>query len=425
MATTIELRRPGCEHPPDGDERRLRRPAGPRLLPHHVEPGLLRRVPADRRGPWPRASWRRPGTRQVDPSLEPELRPFPYTKAAFEARLDSIYQGLVDDVARYEAHQSWAMRTREDVVEWIFQMAPFNQTDGSWLRFIAPVGPIDEVRALLFAIYVDELGGGDPDLNHPSVYTEMMGTVGLDLPDVRSREYADTPDPARLRLHPAPLPAGGVPVPAAVLPRAAGDDPVPRVELGRAAEHGAAEPSTSASTRTSTRCTWPSTTPPPATGPWPGGRSSSTSSRSGWTRGRRSCRSSGGGCGTATSPSPPPATLADDMADRRRRPSSPADRVAAIVRDRAPKARLNHGRKQLDGKLLNDLFADPPALMKALRRRGHDRPRRSRRQPLLRPPHPRGADVQDLHDGRDRGVEGVGPLPGRRPGRDAGGRHRR
>jgi hypothetical protein len=90
--------------------------------------------------------------RQQDPALEPSLRSFPYSRAAFESRLDEIYHGLADDVARYEADRSWTMRTREDVIEWIRQMAPFNQTDGAWLRNIAPVGPIDEVRSLLFTI---------------------------------------------------------------------------------------------------------------------------------------------------------------------------------------------------------------------------------------------------------------------------------
>src|SRR4029079_12006474 len=82
---------------------------------------------------------------QERPSLEAELRAFRYTKADFEARMDQIYLGLVDDVNRYEAQHSWTLRTRDDVIEWMRQMAPFNQTDGAWLRKIAPVGPIDEV----------------------------------------------------------------------------------------------------------------------------------------------------------------------------------------------------------------------------------------------------------------------------------------
>jgi hypothetical protein len=58
--------------------------------------------------------------------------------------------------------------------------------------------------------------------------------------------------------------------------------------------------------------------------------------------------------------------LAEDMRKRRLQPSTPADKVAAIVRDRAPKASLNHGQKRLAGKLINDLFADPSELMASL-----------------------------------------------------------
>jgi hypothetical protein len=131
--------------------------------------------------------------RQTSPSLEAELRPFPYTQQAFEARLDQIYQGLADDVTRYEAAQNWAMRTRDDVVDWLLQMAPFNQTGGAWLRLIADVGPMDDVHSLLFAIYVDELGAGNPALNHANLYTKLLRSVGLELPKIRSRAYAENP----------------------------------------------------------------------------------------------------------------------------------------------------------------------------------------------------------------------------------------
>jgi Iron-containing redox enzyme len=116
------------------------------------------------------------------PDLEPELRPFEFGRQAFEARLDQIYQGLVDDVSQYEARASWSLRSRDDVVDGILQMAPFNQTDGAWLRMIADVGPMDEVHSLLFAIYVDELGAGDPTLNHPNLYTKLLRSVGSSCP---------------------------------------------------------------------------------------------------------------------------------------------------------------------------------------------------------------------------------------------------
>jgi Iron-containing redox enzyme len=133
-------------------------------------------------------------TKLTDGTLEPELRAFPYSMEAFTTRLDEIYQGLADDVRRYEAQRGWTRRTRADVIEWMLQMAPFNQTDGAWLRTIAPVGPMNEVEALLFSIYSDEIGAGDPERNHANMYTELLHSVDIDLPDIRSRDYAEHPE---------------------------------------------------------------------------------------------------------------------------------------------------------------------------------------------------------------------------------------
>lgn len=302
---------------------------------------------------------------QKDPSLEPELRPFPYSKAAYEARLDEVYQGLVDDVNRYEAKESWTMRTREDVVEWILQMAPFNQTDGSWLRTIAPVGPIDPVRSLLFRIYVDELGGGDPELHHASVYTEFMRSVNIELPDIRSREYADHPallDSAftlpLFQLVVSQFPQDYFPEllgmtqylewssvelkNMVLLNKHFGLDPhfyELHVAIDNAATgHGAMARQAVALYLEQVRVA-----------------SGDEAMQEQWRR------IWDGYVAFATT-----GNLAQEMARRTTRPSSPADKVAAMVRDRAPKARLNHGQKQLNGTLLNDLFADPATLMAAL-----------------------------------------------------------
>ena len=58
--------------------------------------------------------------------------------------------------------------------------------------------------------------------------------------------------------------------------------------------------------------------------------------------------------------------LGQEVADKLKRRITPAEQVAAMIRDRAPKARLNHGTRHLGDRLLNDLFADPDALMSAL-----------------------------------------------------------
>jgi hypothetical protein len=302
---------------------------------------------------------------QADPNLEPELRSFRYSKEAFEARLDDIYQGLVEDVTRYEAAQSWTMRTREDVVEWVLQMAPFNQTDGAWLRTIAPVGPIDEVRSLLFAIYVDEMGGGDPDLNHPNIYTDLMASVDLELGDLRSREYSDNP---ALLDSAFTVPLFQLVVsqfPQDFFPELLGMtqylewSSVELKNMVRLNEHFGLDPHFYEMHVAIDNA---------ATGHGAMARRAVELYLEGvrvdageevmqdqWERvwnGYVAFSTTG--------------TLAQEMAKRNRRRPTAAEAVAAMVRDRAAKARLNHGTRRLAGTPLNDLFADPPRLMDSL-----------------------------------------------------------
>jgi len=72
-------------------------------------------------------------------------------------------------------------------------MAPFNQTDGMWLRGISGNGPIDEVHSLLFNILSDERGNGKVDLNHATLYTALLLSLGVVVPDVYAREYSTDP----------------------------------------------------------------------------------------------------------------------------------------------------------------------------------------------------------------------------------------
>ncbi len=328
--------------------------------------------------------------RQRDPGLEAELRPFRYTPEAFAQRLDEIYQGLADDVDRYEAARSWTMRTRDDVVDWLRQMAPFNQTDGAWLRKIAPVGPMNEVDALLFGIYSDEVGAGDPDRNHANVYTDLLRSVDIDLPDLRSRDYALNPDIVDA--------AYTLPLFQLVVSEFS-EDYYPEllgmtqylewsaIELrnmvllhehfgidtrfyelhvaidNAAAGHGAMAKRAIEAYLEGIRLDL-------------GDEVVQAQWQRIWT----------GYVAFATT-----GNLGQEVADRRRRQPTSAQKVAALIRDRAPKARLNHGRRRLGGRLINDLFADPDALMTALVTNGlvvPEDPDRSTFLDLLRPDGP-------------------------------------
>src|SRR5262249_21904129 len=92
-------------------------------------------------------------------SSHPES-PIAYSKESFAAKLDEIYE-----ILRQQASTSlgWrTSRTKEETIRRMLDTAPFNQTDGTWLRFIANAGPSDKVRSLLFEVWSDEVGNGDP-----------------------------------------------------------------------------------------------------------------------------------------------------------------------------------------------------------------------------------------------------------------------
>lgn len=50
---------------------------------------------------------------------------------------------------------------------------------------------MSSIDAKLFSIYIDELGNGDTNQNHPNVYLEVLKSLGLDVPPIKSREFVD------------------------------------------------------------------------------------------------------------------------------------------------------------------------------------------------------------------------------------------
>jgi Iron-containing redox enzyme len=53
---------------------------------------------------------------------------------------------------------------------------------------------VDDVRNLLFSIYMDELGDAIVSRNHANIYTDTLRGLNIYLPDIGSREYANNPD---------------------------------------------------------------------------------------------------------------------------------------------------------------------------------------------------------------------------------------
>ena len=122
------------------------------------------------------------------------LRSFEYTDCAFVARMKDIYDDaadLADPRGPFPYHPaSDVLRTREDVIERIKQLTPFNFVDGGWLRNIHRMGTADHVNMLLFEILSEELGEGDVAKNHANIYRTLCQSVGFYPPPADSRAFA-------------------------------------------------------------------------------------------------------------------------------------------------------------------------------------------------------------------------------------------
>lgn len=115
----------------------------------------------------------------------------PYTPKNFAAKLQQIYEILrsqADQPQQYVYNS-----TRDEQVQLLLGAAPFNQTDGAWLRYAANAGTMDEVTSLLFEVWSDEVGNGDRSLHHGNLYTALLKSLGLYVPEITSRAYVDDP----------------------------------------------------------------------------------------------------------------------------------------------------------------------------------------------------------------------------------------
>lgn len=130
-----------------------------------------------------------------DPNqAEQDIRFFPYSEQAFTDRLDLIYNDLAENADEsHPGDPGNVVQSRADAVERIKQLAPFNLLDGAWLRNVGRAGPQDEVRALLFSVWMDELGDGDVSMHHCNIYRDLCHSVGYAPPPITSREFAFDP----------------------------------------------------------------------------------------------------------------------------------------------------------------------------------------------------------------------------------------
>jgi hypothetical protein len=109
------------------------------------------------------------------------IRPFVYSEDAFEERMQGIYEDTRTYIGPSGSNafdpNNTPFHTRDDVIYRIIQLTPFNLLDGSWLRNIHRVGPVDDINAILYSILNEELGGGVPSQNHANIWLDLCQSV--------------------------------------------------------------------------------------------------------------------------------------------------------------------------------------------------------------------------------------------------------
>lgn len=137
---------------------------------------------------------------ELDPDFPDHFTFIPYDREKIDAKMEHIFATLWKNsytdwaaagMKPSEKSEVWWADTPSNIRTWMVQRAPFNLTDGGWLRGIAPTGPMTEPESKLFTVFIDELGNGDLQQNHCNIYLQNLKEVGFHIPDVRCREFVE------------------------------------------------------------------------------------------------------------------------------------------------------------------------------------------------------------------------------------------
>lgn len=146
-----------------------------------LHPGL-RRYAVDYVSQWLKRAQRaaRPSPRSLPPTwCAGKLRPW------LQDQHD--LHGTAFDQACHEIEPG----SREALVESTLQLAPLIMIDGAWLQGFTDVElACSDVGRSLFETYWDELGNGRIELNHPRIYRNLLGAMGISLPPTGSWLFA-------------------------------------------------------------------------------------------------------------------------------------------------------------------------------------------------------------------------------------------
>jgi hypothetical protein len=115
----------------------------------------------------------------------------PYQHQDLESWLEAQ---SIRQLESYKKRKDEPAQTREELIDASVQLAPMIFIDGAWIQHASNASTSHTaVGGKLFHIYVDEVGNGDVELNHPNVFRELLAQMQVELPEFGTLEFGRCP----------------------------------------------------------------------------------------------------------------------------------------------------------------------------------------------------------------------------------------
>lgn len=110
-----------------------------------------------------------------------------YSHQQLDAYIKNIYQR---EINTYKPLQGVPKISKEAYIWGFEQVAPLILIDGCWIQNSLTLQNINpEICEILFSIYCDEIGNGQPEQNHPFIFQQLLDSLAIRVPPAYSREF--------------------------------------------------------------------------------------------------------------------------------------------------------------------------------------------------------------------------------------------
>ncbi|MBD2255542.1 iron-containing redox enzyme family protein [Nostoc parmelioides] len=118
-------------------------------------------------------------------------RAIPFQNYTHQKLRDWFNAKAQSQVESYSQSLKEIEKPREQVIKEAVQLCPMILIDGAWLQNWCSPGLVDtKIGSILYSIYSDEVGNGEPQLNHPNIYRALIQQMGINLPNFKSLDFA-------------------------------------------------------------------------------------------------------------------------------------------------------------------------------------------------------------------------------------------